>query len=138
MPSRNYAIIAESTPSGNHNTTSPPTQAPTTQPSSTLSPGSANGDAASAVSGTATHTSSAPDRKANTRKPMHVGEQGAGTGHPAAQGVTPTGLCGPYGLDVTLRVEISNSDKEGRTDGYGFSVPGLEVGSAYVDQGTRW
>jgi hypothetical protein len=67
-----------------------------------------------------------------------VGEQGAGTTHPAANGLAPTGLCGPFGLDVCLRVEISNSDREGRTDGYGFSIPGLVVGEALRDQGTRW
>jgi hypothetical protein len=133
MPSRNYAIIAESNPSGT-------SHAHVAQPSSTLAPGSTTADAetASAAPTQNTSTSSPPDRKANTRKPMHVGEQGAGTGHPAAQGIAATGLCGPFGLDVTLRVEISNSDREGRTDGYGFSVPGLEVGRAYTDQGTRW
>jgi hypothetical protein len=50
----------------------------------------------------------------------------------------PTGLCGPFGLDVSLRVEISNSDREGRTDGYGFSIPSLQVSEGLRDQGTRW
>jgi hypothetical protein len=41
-------------------------------------------------------------------------------------------------LDVALRVEISNSDREGRTDGYGFSIPGLVVGEGLKEQGSRW
>jgi hypothetical protein len=123
MPSRNYAIICESAtpPSA---TLSAPNAAPGQAPSS-------NGDAASVLS-------TPPTKKDNPRHPIHVGEQGAGTQHPAANGLLPTGLCGPYGLDVSLRVEISNQDKEGRTDGYGFSIPGLVVGEGLRDQGTRW
>jgi hypothetical protein len=115
MPSRNYAIICEST----------------LPPSSTLTAPSLNGDAASTIS-------SPPGKKDNPRHPMHIGEQSAGTQHPAAQGVQSTGLCGPFGLDVSLRVEISNSDREGRTDGYGFSIPALSVSDGLRDQGTRW
>jgi hypothetical protein len=114
MPSRNYAIICESNHSG-----TPTSSAAPPQPQAVPSP-TTNGDAPQ-------QTSAAVDRKANTRKPMHVGEQGAGTEHPAASGLTPTGLCGKYGLDVSLRVEISPSDREGHTDGYGFSIPALEV-----------
>jgi len=122
MPSRNYAIICESTQPPS-NTLSAPGPQPG-QASST------NGDAASTIS-------SPPSKKDNPRHPIHVGEQGAGTSHPAANGLQPTGLCGPYGLDVALRVEISNKDREGRTDGYGFSIPALSVGG-FAEQGTRW
>lgn len=115
MPSRNYAIICESNP-----TPTPISSAP--QPSAAAAP-EAGADAAPSP------TSTPPATKSNTRKPIHVGEQSAGTGHPAASGLTATGLCGTYGLDVTLRVEISPSDAEGHTDGYGFSVPALEVGA---------
>lgn len=123
MPSRNYAIICESAtpPSATLSAPAPvPGQAPST-----------NGDAASTIS-------SPPGKKDNPRHPIHVGEQGAGTQHPAANALTPSGLCGPYGLDVSLRVEISNSDREGRTDGYGFSIPALAVNEALRDQGSRW
>jgi len=123
MPSRNYAIIAESAAPPTATLSAPgpaPGQAPST-----------NGDAASTIS-------SPPGKKDNPRHPMHIGEQGAGTSHPASGGVHPTGLCGPFGLDVSLRVEISNSDREGRTDGYGFSIPGLVVNEGLRDQGTRW
>ncbi|KAF2829121.1 hypothetical protein CC86DRAFT_318167 [Ophiobolus disseminans] len=120
MPSRNYAIITESA----------------LPPTNTLSaPGPQPGQAPSVNGST---VSTPPSKKDNPRHPIHVGEQGAGTSHPAASGLTPTGLCGPYGLDVALRVEISNSDREGRTDGYGFSIPGLVVNEALRDQGSRW
>ena len=115
MPSRNYAIICESNASA---TGTASAAAP--QPNAVPTPAT-NGDAAPL------QTSAPVDPKANTRKPMHVGEQGAGTEHPAASGLAPTGLCGPYGLDVSLRVEISPSDRDGHTDGYGFSIPALEV-----------
>lgn len=121
MPSRNYAIICESAP----------------PPSSTLSaPVPAPGQAPS-INGAASAISAPPERKGNPRLPIHDGEKNAGTDHPAAQGLTPSGLCGPYGLDVTIRVEISNSDREGRTDGYGFSIPALEAGG-YAGQGSSW
>jgi hypothetical protein len=114
MPSRNYAIICESTDDA-----SATVAAAVPQAGATPTP-TANGDAP-------VQTSQPVDKKANTRKPMHVGEQGAGTEHPAASGLVATGLCGRYGLDVSLRVEISPSDREGHTDGYGFSIPALEV-----------
>lgn len=123
MPSRNYAIICESASSAT-NTLSAPSPAPGQAPS-------VNGSAVS-------NMSTPPSKKDNPRHPIHVGEQGAGTSHPAASGLTATGLCGPFGLDVALRVEISNSDREGRTDGYGFSIPALAINEGLRDQGTRW
>lgn len=120
MPSRNYAIICESTLPAS-STLSIPAPTPGQAPS-------VNGSTLSAP----------PGRKDNPRHPMHIGEQSAGTQHPAAQGLQSTGLCGPFGLDVSLRVEISNSDREGRTDGYGFSIPALSVSEGLRDQGTRW
>ncbi|KAF2248873.1 hypothetical protein BU26DRAFT_308206 [Trematosphaeria pertusa] len=113
MPSRNYAIICESHPT--------PTSSASAAPPAPVAAPTTNGEAAPA------QTSTPPDAKANARKPMHAGEQGAGTGHPAAAGLQATGLCGQYGLDITLRVEISPKDTEGHTDGYGFSVPALEI-----------
>lgn len=77
-----------------------------------------------------------PDQ-ANPREPLHAGEEHAGTEHPAAAGVNHTGLGGSYGLDVTLRVEISPSDAEGRTEGYGLSIPALDA-QGYKGQGTSW
>ena len=121
MPSRNYAIITESA----------------LPPSATLSAPAAQPGGTPSINGAASAISAPPERKGNPRKPMHDGEKNAGTMHPAAGGLVPSGLCGPNGLDVTIRVEISNSDREGRTDGYGFSIPGLDS-SAYHEQGGRW
>ncbi|KAF2741820.1 hypothetical protein M011DRAFT_413781 [Sporormia fimetaria CBS 119925] len=113
MPSRNYAIIAESNPDPTYSSSAAP---PVQGQVSTTAP-----------SGTGTQLSDPIHPKDNPRKPIHIGEKEAGTGHPAAQGLMATGLCGPYGLDVTLRVEINRGDPEGRTEGYGFSVPALDV-----------
>jgi hypothetical protein len=112
--------------------------APTAQ---TLSPTTAAG-ASNTQNPPLTPNSSAPSTTYNTnggnpRRPIHVGEHGAGTQHPAASGLRETGLCGLHGLDITLRVEISPKDREGRTEGYGFSIPALDAG-AYAAHGTSW
>ena len=87
----------------------------------------------------------------NPRFPLHVGEKHAGTRHPAAPGLRPGAGTGAgasaggtaaldvspnsqpparpeltFGLDLSIRVEISRDDPEGRTQGYGMSVPALE------------
>ncbi|CAN9105922.1 hypothetical protein CC77DRAFT_117894 [Alternaria alternata] len=121
MPSRNYAIICESNIPTPSTLGVPPGSAPSIH---------TNNTAASKVS-------AAPGKKDNMRLGFHIGEEKAGTQHPAANGIVPSGLCGPYGLDVTLRVEISNQDREGRTDGYGFSIPALDC-SAYADRDAKW
>ena len=57
---------------------------------------------------------------------LHWGEEGAGSKHLAADGVsTRSGMVG--GLDIALRVEIDPKNREGTTEGYGFSVPPLEM-----------
>jgi len=73
----------------------------------------------------AAHENFTPEK--NPRNPLHAGEKDCGSTHPAASGLKATGLGGLNGLDVTIRVEINPHDREGRTDGYGFSIPGLEV-----------
>jgi len=109
MPSRNYAIITES-----HKHTA-----------------QANG-----INGVNGELAPFQTPK-NPRAPLHAGEQGAGTTHPAAEGMGLTGLAGTDGLDVAIRVEKNPSDREGHTAGYGFSIPALEVGG-YKGQGERW
>ncbi|EGD93998.1 hypothetical protein TESG_01527 [Trichophyton tonsurans CBS 112818] len=55
---------------------------------------------------------------------LHPGEQDAGTKYRSADGVSNvTGKLG--GLDIAIRVEIDPADIEGKTEGYGFSVPPL-------------
>ncbi|KAF9887459.1 hypothetical protein FE257_010176 [Aspergillus nanangensis] len=57
--------------------------------------------------------------------PLHQGEAGAGTHHAAADGFSSnSGMYG--GLDVAIRVEIDPQDRDGTTDGYGFSIPPLD------------
>ncbi|KAK8191643.1 hypothetical protein HDK77DRAFT_453382 [Phyllosticta capitalensis] len=165
MPSRNYAIIAEShdasstseppsTANGSatsagapafHTTNGAlaPPQPPGTANGSTHAPSDAytgslpstagseaNGhvDGAAASTPNGNGTLDVPTgKKVNPRRALHAGEKGAGSRHPAASGLAPTRLGGPNGLDVTFRVEISNKDAQGHTDGYGLVVPGLEV-----------
>jgi hypothetical protein len=56
----------------------------------------------------------------NGHSTLHEGEEGAGTQHPAADGVNSrSGMTG--GLNISLRVEIDNKDRAGATEGYGFS-----------------
>lgn len=129
MPSRNYAIIAESHDVGGAVNGA----AAQTNGNGGLAPPAQDTDAISVHS----DQPAFQGRKANPRLPIHAGEQHSGTEHPAASGLKRTGLCGQYGLDVTLRVEISNKDREGKTDGYGFSIPALDS-KAYEGQGNKW
>ncbi|KAJ5281884.1 hypothetical protein N7478_007256 [Penicillium angulare] len=56
--------------------------------------------------------------------PLHRGEVEAGTTHKAADGISSDS--GTYGgLDVAIRVEIDPHDRQGTTEGYGFSIPPL-------------
>jgi hypothetical protein len=127
MPSRNYAIIAES-----HEPAAP-------SPASNGLTVNGNGVGGVSTDALSTHGDmpAFSGRKPNPRLPIHLGEEHAGTEHPAASGLKRTGLCGQNGLDVTLRVEISNKDREGNTEGYGFSIPALDS-KAYEAQGTKW
>lgn len=122
MPSRNYAIIAES-----HMHAHDPTQ-------STIDTALDNTDGMNGTVGAEMVGFVAPD---NPRYALHPGEIGAGTTHPAAEGLHSTNLAGVNGMDVTLRVEIDPSDREGYTQGYGFSFPGLDV-AGFKGQGERW
>jgi hypothetical protein len=115
MPSRNYAIITES------------------HSHSALTNG-AQTNGAHSVNGVDSSTFTMPK---NPREPLHPGELNAGTDHAAAQGITRTNLAGTDGLDVTIRVEKNPSDREGHTEGYGFSIPALDV-SGYAAQGEKW
>ena len=100
MPSRNFACITEN------------------PPSTSAANGSANGH----VSG----GDAAPAQLAKDgHSPLHHGEEGAGTTHPAASGVSKGTLLG--GLDVAIRVEMDQHDREGKTNGYGFSIPALKM-----------
>ena len=103
MPSRNYATITEVA-------STPETQNEEALPSSGIN---------EVHAGEADHD---PQRFLghDGHSTLHRGEEGAGTQHPAADGVSSRSrMIG--GLDVSLRVEIDNRDKRGATEGYGFS-----------------
>jgi hypothetical protein len=113
MPSRNYALLTENSPNrmrianGNNG----------------------NGDDAGTRQVLEPDPSSNGERPypgKNGHTPLHKGEVGCGTEHKAA-------LPGSHGdgndgsLDVCIRVEIDQHNHEGRTQGYGLTVPHLET-----------
>ncbi|KAH0844927.1 hypothetical protein FOPE_09320 [Fonsecaea pedrosoi] len=121
MPSRNYACITEVADDED------------SQPAN----GTANGSAyppsiSPAVSTTGKKGKSRPHT--NKGAPdghgyLHAGEEGAGTTHLAADGISSEAV-GPQlrgGLNVAIKVEIDNQDREGRTEGYGMSIPKLTI-----------
>lgn len=113
MPSRNYAIITEMGGAG-----------------TSLA---ANGDSSNVLAnGNGDIASDAPTKERmkakNGHSPLHEGEEGAGTAHVVASGVHTGKLRG--GLDVSIRVEIDQHDWEGKTEGYGFSIPALTASSS--------
>ena len=101
MPSRNYAILAEA-----EGMDGVPDKSP---------------EAAEAMA------QKRPTGLNAGHQPLHAGEVGAGTGHPAAGGAGGGGVGGGGAgglrgdLQVCLRVEVDRHDREGRTEGYGFS-----------------
>lgn len=60
--------------------------------------------------------------------PLHFGEEGAGTLHRAAG--THHGMAGDGSIDVMIRVEIDQHDKEGKTAAYGLQIPLLHYKAA--------
>ncbi|KAK5132641.1 hypothetical protein LTR08_008763 [Meristemomyces frigidus] len=131
MPSRNYAIICEShSHEGGSQTNG------TNGMNGINSVNGTNGNGLNGHTTNGDHATTFIPPK-NTREPLHHGEENAGTTHPAAGGIARTGLAGLNGLDVTIRVEINPSDREGHTQGYGFSIPALDSG-AYKGNGEKW
>lgn len=131
MPSRNYAVIAEShahpgdqangaAPNGHFNGQF------SSQPNGHIN-SQTNGNLNGNLNGTPNDHPAAFTPPKNPREPLHPGEQRAGTSHPAASGTAHTGLGGQYGLDITYRVEIDHRDRQGRTTGYGMNVPALDL-----------
>ena len=60
------------------------------------------------------------DTKDKGRHPLHSGEINAGTGHIAADGISSEGAL-KGGLNVSIRVEINNENRNGETQGYGLA-----------------
>lgn len=128
MPSRNFAVITENSPNNAARL------GPETEPSNTLAPppldNRANGDASSVrppgssagLSFRSKCSGAFPGKDGHS--PLHAGEAGAGTKHKAAS-PTEHGKGSDGGLDICIRVEIDQHDREGRTEPYGLTVPAL-------------
>lgn len=104
MPSRNYAIITENSPHNHAATT--------------------NGHAEPTDAGTPQNQFDGKDGHSF----LSQGESGAGTEHKAAAFETH-GKANDGGLDVCIRVEIDQHDKEGKTEPYGMTIPVLNYDS---------
>ncbi|KAG8164613.1 hypothetical protein KVR01_004888 [Diaporthe batatas] len=113
MPSRNFAMLTENSPNN------PPRQRPTTAANGAAE--STNGqEAASTVSGRISVKSK------DGHLPIHPGEVDCGTKHRAAS-AQDHGKENDGSLDICIRVEINQHDREGRTESYGLTVPTLTV-----------
>ena len=133
MPSRNFAIITENSPNTHNGDAHPgtllsPRLAPPEYPAP---PGSSAGRShRSQLSHQGSHVTSSsgssvlPGNK-DSRLPIHAGEMNAGTKHKAAS-PAEHGRAHDGGIDVCICVEIDESDPEGRTEGYGLTIPALD------------
>jgi hypothetical protein len=110
MPSRNWAMITENF-----------SHAP--QPNT-------NGDATDAQSTNSTEQSAVSNPSAKDGHDwLHSGEVDAGTKHKAADS-TKHGNGTDGSLDVCIRVERDQHDKDGNTTSYGMTIPRLVYGDA--------
>lgn len=122
MPSRNFAVITENSP---NNVPVPPRQADTLQvpPSRNGNASISNGDQSAGNSIRSKSSTRFPGKDGHY--PLHAGEAGAGTKHKAAS-PTDHGRGNDGSLDVCIRVEINQHDREGRTEAYGLTIPALD------------
>ncbi|KAL8295193.1 hypothetical protein RB597_008540 [Gaeumannomyces tritici] len=150
MPSRNFAVITENSPNlgggGGGGSATPATHVGNGAGTHLVPPGTSNGanGAGGGNNGNNSNTHLAPppgssagasattSAASSTRSqvpgkdghyPISQGELGCGTGHRAAG--KGHGTAGDGSLDVMIRVEMDNSDSEGRTQPYGLSIPSL-------------
>ncbi|KAI0889427.1 uncharacterized protein GGS22DRAFT_71021 [Annulohypoxylon maeteangense] len=101
MPSRNYSIITENSPNN-------------------------RGDVGSTAE--VATDANPPENKfdgKNGHSFLSQGEFGAGTKHKAAD-FERHGKTNDGGLDVCIRIEIDQHDKEGKTEPYGLTIPALD------------
>lgn len=126
MPSRNWAVLTE-----NMRPSISPSAIPPHQNNATH-----NADDTTTEPGP--HDLETKNIPKDGHAPLHKGEKGAGSTHKAAV-AEHHGKSGDGSLDVVIRVEINQHDGEGRTRGYGMSVPVLRYGgeALVVDEGRR-
>ncbi|KAK4161980.1 hypothetical protein QBC43DRAFT_89456 [Cladorrhinum sp. PSN259] len=133
MPSRNFAMITENSPNNsaarNNGSASPPggplSSHLTADNNNLAPPGSSAGQSHHSAQTTGGGHAGAMQRSKNARLPIHQGEVNCGSKHKAAS-PTEHGKGSDGGLDVCIRVEIDQSDPEGRTRGYGLTIPALD------------
>ena len=111
MPSRNWAMITEN--SGT---------------SAGTNGNAANGHATNGGDEVINHTDTIPKVK-DGHSWLHKGEVDAGTKHKAADTATH-GADSDGSLDVMIRVEMDQHDKEGKTQAYGMTIPRLRYEGA--------
>jgi len=119
MPSRNYAMITENSPTndpelaGNGIVTEPAQQQQQQQQQQDHNQPPVE----------ETRPKSHHSSKSDGRFALHDGEENAGTRHKAASSQHGKGTDGS--LDICIRVEIDQHDAQGKTQGYGLTVPVL-------------
>ncbi|KAB5551369.1 hypothetical protein GE09DRAFT_1174310 [Coniochaeta sp. 2T2.1] len=152
MPSRNFAVITENSPNNapasltlprtaDANTLQvPPSRggAPPSRNGASVPP-SRDGNASISNGGDRSHSAATSIRTGKSSSssrfpgkdghyPIHAGEAGCGTKHKAAS-PTDHGRGNDGSLDVQIRVEIDQHDREGRTEPYGLTIPALDYRS---------
>jgi hypothetical protein len=119
MPSRNYATITE-IPDDGVNDVAPRVNGNANGINAHLASEIAN---TTGKSGKSRPSDNDKDPSHDGRGPLHAGEENAGTEHPAADGVSNIATVPELkgGLNVAIKVEIDNHNREGNTEGYGMS-----------------
>ncbi|KAK4128166.1 hypothetical protein N657DRAFT_629325 [Parathielavia appendiculata] len=148
MPSRNFAIITENSPNNepsaaavnggvpngtattqteSHHHHNHHHQPPGTSSSSHFasSSSSSSGPTSSATTPTNNPIAHKKEKHKDGRFPLNWGEENCGTRHKAAAWPAQHGRGSDGSLDVCIWVEMDQHDPEGRTQGYGLTVPVL-------------
>lgn len=127
MPSRNFAMITENSPNNSGRDEAIAAAHPTTN-GDYLAPPDAAPPGSSHSNGARSQKSSRSSKSSNGKgghSPLHTGEVDAGTTHRAAS-ATLHGKGNDGSIDICIRVEIDQHDKNGRTESYGLTVPTLQ------------
>ncbi|KAK0630151.1 hypothetical protein B0T17DRAFT_506648 [Bombardia bombarda] len=128
MPSRNFAIITENSPNNAHNGAPAPAASNGAAPD-LLAPPNLDGEHGAPLGSSAGHSTRSKVSAIRPSKDAHfaisAGEVDAGTKHKAASPIEH-GKGSDGSLDVCIRVEINQHDRQGRTEGYGLSIPTLD------------
>lgn len=135
MPSRNWAMITENSNGITQPASSRQADGAVTNGVNTNTPHGqfAAGNGPGSV---ATSKSISSVKAKDGHSPLHEGEVDAGTIHKAAV-VESHGKGEDGSLDVAIRVEMDQSDKEGKTRSYGMTIPLLGYAGAAEHKGRK-